>query len=112
MKAAAQASAADAVAASTVTDRTVAPCALRCDFVRTEPPHISTAPSERSVLSGSGMPTDRCVERVAGPIQRNCSPKPRSVMSTTGPTATAGCDEQTERARPGDGGLEIDSQER
>ena len=89
MKAAAQASAAAAVAASTVTDRTVAPCALRCDFVRTDPPHISTAPSERSVLSGSGMPTDRCVERVARPIQRNCSPKPSSALSTTGPSARA-----------------------
>src|SRR5438876_323975 len=79
----AQAFAVSASGASTVTERGL-PCgALRCDCVRTDPLRSSTTARVRSVLSGSGTPTERRVGRVAGPIHTNWPPRSSSALSTT-----------------------------
>jgi len=81
--AAAQAFAVRPSAASTVTERAAPRGALRRDCVRTDPACRSTTASVRRVLSGSGMPTARCVGRAAGPTQRYWPPKSSSALSTT-----------------------------
>src|SRR2546425_2139133 len=87
--AAAQAFAVRPSPASTVTERAAPRGALRCDAVRTDPPCRSTTASVRRVLSGSGMPTARCVARAGGPTQRYWPPRSSSALSTTLASANA-----------------------
>src|SRR6266576_5232854 len=87
--AAAQAFAVRPSSANTVTER-AAPCrALRWDCVLSEPPCRSTTARVRSVLSGSGMPTARCVGRSAGPTQEYWPPTSSSALSTLVRSASA-----------------------